>query len=149
LLRGTPSHGIIGRMSREKELQLIAKKYNLKFIVLFGSKARGQVQNKESDLDIAVFSNKKPDYELFRDLFSDLSDVFSKENVDLRFLNDADLLFRFNVVKDGKLLYGDKDAYQAYTLSTIRMYTDDLKKFAPFQDRLLELNQKRLEEALC
>jgi len=131
-----------------KKIAAISKKYGLIFIVLFGSRARNQKRTAESDTDIAVLTKNEPDYTLFGELFSELSDLFPHENVDLRFLNGADLLFRFNVVKDGILLYGRESEYRNYTLSSIKMYYDDLRKYEPFLNKLLENNQKKLEANL-
>lgn len=126
----------------------VAKKYNLVFVVLFGSKARTEKPNPETDLDIAILTKSEADYKLLGKLFSEFSDIFRGENVDVRFLNNCDLVFRHNVVRDGVLLYGNKDKYLSYRLLTIRRYIDDGKKYFPVLDEMIENTQKKLEERL-
>ena len=137
------------QISFDKEkIARIAKKYNLVFVILFGSKARKEKPNIETDLDIAVLAKKETDYKLFGNLYSEFSDVFRGENVDVRFLNNSDLLFRHSVVRDGVLLYGDENKYLAYRLLTLKRYSDDGKKYFPMLDRSIEVKQKFLEKHL-
>jgi len=133
--------------AQKQEIKKIAKKFGLLLVVLFGSKAKGGF-GKESDLDIAVLSEKPPSYRLFKELFSALSQIFKKENVDLRFLNEADPLFCFEVIKNGILLAGENSFYNDFKVQTIKTYIDDGKKYFPYLEKLLEKNQKVLEEAV-
>lgn len=132
----------------KEKIAKIAQKHKLLFVIAFGSKARGARANAESDLDIALLSFQQPDYDLFGKIFSDFSDIFRGQNVDVRFLNNTDLLFRFQVVKDGILLFGRKKDYSFYKLSIMRQYADDGQKYFPMLDRMIEVKQKFLEEHL-
>lgn len=132
----------------KEKIAKIAQKHKLLFVVLFGSKARGERENAESDLDIGVLSSQKSDYDIFNKIFSDFSSAFRGHNVDVRFLNDTDLLFRFQVVKDGILLFGREKDYGIYRLSIMRQYKDDGQKYFPMLDRMIEVKQKLLEESL-
>lgn len=132
----------------KEKIAKIAKKYKLLFVVLFGSKARMEKPNVETDLDLAVLTNMSPDYKLFGNLFSEFSDIFRGENVDVRFLNDSDLIFRNSVVRDGVLLYGDENNYLNFKLLTIKQYVDDGKKYFPALDEKIENSQRILEEKL-
>lgn len=133
--------------NREK-LVKVAKKYDLMFVVLFGSKARGEHPNAESDIDIAVLPSEESDYELFKNLFSEFSDIFRGENVDVRFLEGGNLLFRYEVVKDGILLAGNEKKYENYKLSIIKSYSDDKQKYLPFLEKRLIKRQEYLEGTL-
>ena len=132
----------------KKEISRIAKKYKIVFVILFGSRARMEKPNSETDLDIAVLAKKETDYKLFGKLFSEFSDVFRGENVDVRFLNGSNLLFRHSVVRDGILLYGDENKYLEYKLLTIKRYVDDGRKYFPALDEKIENAQRTLEEKL-
>jgi len=132
----------------KERITRIAKKYGIVFVILFGSKARLEKPNSETDIDIAVLTKSKPDYKLFGKLFSEFSDVFRGENVDVRFLNDSDLLFRHSVVRDGVLLYGSEKKYLEYKLLTIKRYVDDGRKYFPMLDRSIEVKQEFLEKYL-
>lgn len=131
------------------KVEKIAKKYRLAFVIFFGSKARGERANEESDLDIAVLSLQEPDYDLFGKIFSDFSDIFRGQNVDVRFLNDSDLLFRNSVVRDGVLLYGDENNYLNFKLLTIKRYVDDGKKYFPAVRRLIERKLEDLQKGIA
>lgn len=132
--------------SQKEKIRRIAQKYGIVFVVLFGSKARIEKPNAETDLDIAVLVKGKPNYKLFGKLFSGFSDIFAGENVDVRFLNDYDLLFRYEVVKDGILLFGDSDKYLEYKFSIIKRFVDDGRKYAPFLKELLRNQQSILSK---
>lgn len=132
----------------KEKIAKIAKKYHLKFVVLFGSRARKEARNIESDLDIAVFAGKEVDYKLLLNLFSEFSDVFPEENVDVRSLDITNLLFRYQVIKHGLLLFGNEKEYLEYKLNIIKQYTDDGEKYFPFLEDRLNRQQKYLEEKL-
>lgn len=132
----------------KEKIAKIAQKHKLLFVVLFGSKPRMEKPNPETDFDIAVLTKKVPSYKLFGKLFSEFSDVFPGENVDVRFLNDTDLLFRHSVVRDGVLLYGDEKKYLDFKLLTIRQYVDDGRKYFPALDEKIKNSLKILEENL-
>ncbi len=130
--------------AQREEIKKIAKKFGLLLVVLFGSKAKGDF-GEESDLDIAVLSGSPPSYRLFKNIFSALSKIFKKENIDLRFLNEADPLFRFEVIKNGVLLAGERSFYNDFKVQTIKAYIDDGRKYFPYLEKLLEKNQDLLE----
>lgn len=132
----------------KEKIGTIAKKYHLKFVILFGSKARLEPRNIESDFDIAVFAGKETDYKFLLNLFSEFSDLFPGENVDVRSLDTTNLLFRYQVVKHGVLLFGDKKKYLMYKLNIIKQYVDDGQKYFPFLEDRLNRQQKYLEEQL-
>ncbi|OGK15080.1 hypothetical protein A2690_02285 [Candidatus Roizmanbacteria bacterium RIFCSPHIGHO2_01_FULL_39_12b] len=132
----------------KEKIAKIAQKHKLLFVILFGSKARGEKPNIETDIDLAVLTNRTPGNKLFGNLFSEFSDIFRGENVDVRFLNDSDLLFRNGVVRDGILLYGDEGNYLNFKLLTIKQYVDDGKKYFPMLDRLVIKQQEYLERSI-
>lgn len=133
---------------QKKQINKIAKKYGIIFAVVFGSAAQSR-QKPESDFDIAVLLKKATDdYETFSRLFGDLSTIFRGQNVDLRFLNDADPFFRYEVVKDGQLIYGNKEDYNQFKIYINKIYIDDGRKFFPYLEQLLANNQKKLEKSI-
>jgi len=54
----------------QEKLDQISKRYNLIFVLLFGSRAKNQIQNEESDLDIAILAKNDIHVDLFGKLFT-------------------------------------------------------------------------------
>lgn len=131
---------------QQEKLNKIGEKYDLALILAYGSYATGKPR-ADSDLDIAVLDNVKPDYERFKSLFSEVSDVFPGKNVDLRFLNDADPFFRYQVIKNKQLLFGQK-AYNEYEIYAFKSYLDDGKKLVRLQQEKVCQNQELLNQRL-
>ena len=129
------------------EIEKVALKEGLLFVVLFGSQTNGQAK-QESDIDLAVMVKGKPDYRLFSRLFKNFSEIFKTDKIDVRFLNGADPLFRRQVTQKGKLLYGNKHQYNLFKAYAYRSFADDGKKYFPYLDKILKRNQKELGVAL-
>lgn len=121
----------------------MARTLGCELVIAFGSRVT-KSEHKDSDLDIAVLTKTTPDYDVFQKVYASLSDIFKGENVDVRFLNEADPLFAMQVVKNGVLLYGDQDTYDDLKMITNRRYVDDGKKYFPMHEQLLIEQQKRL-----
>lgn len=89
-------------------MKRLLKKYGVRLAYLFGSSVHGKT-GRESDVDIAVllperFSKKKR-FEIKLALMKDLARYFEKK-VDVVILNDlSSLLFRYAILREGKLLY--------------------------------------------
>ena len=112
---------------------------------LFGSVARGHA-NRLSDIDIAVML--KPDigmldsikYQL--QLLADLEKYFGKE-LQVTILNSASLLFTYQVIRDGVLLFERSHS------DRIEFEVHAMKQYFDFKPRLDFLNQavmKRIRE---
>jgi len=134
-------------LSQKRQIKEIGQKHGLLFAVVFGSVAKGQ-KRPNSDFDIAVLAKKKPSYQLFKNLFSEFSEAFKGENVDIRFLNESDPFFRFQVAKAGKLIFGNLQSYNQFRVFANKIFIDSNKKNSPFLERLLEKNQKQLERTV-
>ncbi|QQG40754.1 MAG: nucleotidyltransferase domain-containing protein [Candidatus Levyibacteriota bacterium] len=132
----------------KEKMAAIAKKHGLVFVVLFGSKARGEKPNAESDLDIAVLAKKDLSYKQYMNVHSMIADLFSGQNADVRLLNDTDLLFQHNVVRDGILLFGNHEEYKTYKRLIVRRYVDDGEIYFPMLDRLVFKQQEELERKI-
>lgn len=81
-------------------------------IYIFGSTAKGK-SRKESDIDIAILTDRRvDDYELFI-LSQKLADILKKE-VDLIDLNKASTVFKIQIIKTGKLIYNSNNLKKMY-----------------------------------
>lgn len=103
----------------------ISIKYKIKFAYLFGSRARGNNKNN-SDIDIALFFEE--DYDsleevLIRGNISEDGIAFFNMPFDVISLNNAPLLLKYQIVKEGIIL---KDDYDRSTFESLvlREYFD-------------------------
>ena len=92
----------------------IAKKFQLKLIIIFGSFANGKFR-KDSDLDIAVLGFKEVSFNEQIKLTNELSLIFNK-NIDLSVLNRANPLLLFQVSQNPVLLYGSRPDFLKFKL---------------------------------
>lgn len=115
----------VTRLQKQK-LREIGKKYNLRFIILHGSYAKNS-SRKGSDLDIAILSKSFLTFENNLEIHGKMADILGDNQdreLDLKSLNTADPVFRFEVVRDGILLYGDRTEFDEFRLYAYRDYMD-------------------------
>lgn len=102
---------------QQKRIEEIAKKYDLKMILLFGSQVSGRT-HKESDVDIAVLPEKNLTFEQEVFLNTDLIHVLG--NVDLTNLRKAPPLLMKEIIENYKILYEKEEnvfnAFYSYAL---------------------------------
>ncbi len=110
----------------EERVSQVAEANNLSFVVIYGSVARGD-SSEESDIDIAVMGEEEVSFKTLVDLNNIFIDVFGQEKVDVKSLHKVTDLFRYEVIKDGFLLYGDKKKYQLYKIYAFRRYCENKK----------------------
>ncbi len=109
----------------------------VQFAYLFGSRARGQ-HRPDSDVDLAVaISDAPPD--AYRQLVRRLS---VDGDLHLTLLHEAPPLLRYNVLRDGKLVFErDAAARIRFQVRTMSEYLDML----PGQERLVQAQKARLK----
>ena len=94
----------------------------LKLVVLFGSRATGTPPpTPESDLDLAVWAGTRLDFWACRKA---LADVFDGYRLDLALLERADPLFRHEIMRAGRCLWGDADRFADYRAFAYRAFVD-------------------------
>lgn len=86
----------------------IIKKYDLKLLLLFGSRARGDARY-DSDTDVAFMSGKKLDFNEKAKLMMDLLPVVKAEEtkIDVVDVKTAHPLLLYLIMKDAKILYAE------------------------------------------
>lgn len=128
-----------GRLART------ASKLGLPLVVLYGSWARKRpAPGPESDVDVAILGCAK---ERYWDCYKGLSECVAAGPLDLVRLDDADPLFRWEIMERAALLYGDPDLFCEYRAFAYRDFVDsaDLLKL---EDVLARKKLARLGEQL-
>ncbi|MCI0680453.1 nucleotidyltransferase domain-containing protein [bacterium] len=138
---------------QKNKIDAVAKKHGLRFVILHGSYATGKIRSaagevKGSDLDIAVLGNERLSFNVMLDLIGAFGDIFgdgSERELDVKQLHGVDSLFRFFVVKDGVLLYGDRTAYDEFCAFAYRDYMDS-RDLRDLQNILLRKSTRSIKE---
>jgi predicted nucleotidyltransferase len=102
-------------------LKKLLRSYQVKIAYLFGSQKEAGIafltgearkMRKRSDLDIGiVFENfpVKP-FEVYGELYADLSAIFEPFKIDLVFLQETGVLFQYEAIK-GEILYCEEERF--------------------------------------
>ncbi len=122
--------------NQKLKIAKIAKKFQLKLVVIFGSFVSGKNRN-DSDLDIAVLSLREVSFKEQISLINELSQIFNK-NIDLSVLNKANPLLLFQASKNSILLYGSREEFLKFKLYAFNAYND----YAPYFAMEKNLNKK-------
>ena len=131
-----------------KQICEIGKKFDLRFLVLYGSAAIGKLHD-ESDIDIAYFGNEKLASEQLFNLSSDITDTLriGYRTLDLVDLKTANLLLRYEITSQGKLLHGDETDYANYRVYSFDSYMDG-KSLRTLERTMIDKRQKVLAGVL-
>ena len=121
-------------------LPQIFKKFPLiKAVYIFGSCAAGK-DNKNSDLDLGIIPGSPDIHKQRLDILYELAKAgFSK--VDLVFLDTDDIVLKYEVIRQNKLIYQTDDFERGSTFSLIiRKYLD----FLPYLETQRQAYKKRI-----
>lgn len=102
------------------------KRDDINLAYLFGSQATAKA-GKISDIDIAILlkGETKLNLDFKTEITSELMSLLSVNKIDVVFLNNATPLMRYEVIKDGKVIFSDPDFdLTDYKISVIREYLD-------------------------
>jgi len=114
---------------------------SINFAYLFGSIVRGDT-NELSDIDIAVMLDeslsKKDMFNKELDLISELTCVLKSDKIDLVVLNDAPLLLKYNIIKDGHVLKSDETKRIAFETGVMSRYLDEQYHIKRHTDMILQ-----------
>ena len=124
-------------------LDKLVNKYKITLIVLFGSYADGKVRD-DSDIDIGIYLEDKIGVKEETNLIEDMVHAFKRDNIDLVILNTASPVLRFEVVRNGKLLFertpGD---FLQFKLLSMKRYWE-YPRFQKYSKMYMDKKEKRL-----
>lgn len=111
----------------EEKLEIVKKaileKIDCEVILLFGSYARG-TQNAESDIDIAIKSNKEISKKEIFEIRLELEETI-KNDIDLINLDNINDDFRYEILMNGKILYCQNQLkFELYKIDMCQEYFD-------------------------
>ena len=123
---------------------VLFKEKDVLFCYLFGSRAY-QNFNNQSDIDIAVFLDKKSTKDLFQKRL-ELIAVFSralKKETDVVILNNLhSIFFKYVIMKEGKLIFEkSQEPRIEFELKTLKQYFDFMPILKMYRQRVL-VNKK-------
>jgi predicted nucleotidyltransferase len=129
----------------QQKLSSATHDFELRLVVLFGSYAKGKPEpGPESDIDIAVYGCSR---EAYWDCFRAVSAAFGMFELDLVRLEDADPLFRHEIMQFGVLLAGDPDFFCEYHAYAYRDFMDSADLIA-LEDVLFQKKMARIRRIL-
>lgn len=128
---------------KQIDIDRIAKKYHLDFVILHGSKAAGKLKGPETDVDIAIYRNGGIGDKEFFEIYSEMMTVFRGEELDMKTLHRVNSLFRYYVTQNSQLLFGNKTIYNEFKAYAYRDLVDSLSLIR-LEDYLTKKYQKEL-----
>jgi len=93
-------------------------------LILFGSRSSGYAK-KDSDFDIAVFCGKPLNLEEKINFILKAAEILnvSEEKIDIIDAYSASPLLQFEIVRKGKLIFGEKEDFNKFKLFAFKNYT--------------------------
>lgn len=109
--------------SKKTEIKGLAEKYKIKFIVLFGSRVKGNPR-EDSDFDVAVYTDNFHEMGKYSDMLVGLANIFGvfEDKIDLTDLKNANPLLRYEITSKGKLVFGNELEYLQLEAFAFRDY---------------------------
>lgn len=109
--------------SKKSEIEALAEKHKIKFIVLFGSRVKG-TPREDSDFDVAVYMDNFHEMGKYSDVLAGLANVFGvfEDKIDLTDLKNANPLLRYEITSKGKLVLGNELEYLQLEAFAFRDY---------------------------
>ena len=129
-------------MRLKKQISDVLKKEPVEFAYLYGSVAEGR-ETEMSDLDIGIFIEEPGEFglkELGR-LKNELDRATGRE-VDLRVLNDSEIVFQHQVLSKGELIFSSNEEER------VSFETDVYKKYLDFKPFFKKYSDVRRSKTL-
>ncbi|MCB2360175.1 type VII toxin-antitoxin system MntA family adenylyltransferase antitoxin [Clostridium estertheticum] len=125
----------MGYLYNLDELRNTCVKHGIKMVLLYGSQAMGN-SNEKSDVDLGLLL--KDDSYDFEDIIKDLMKVFNGDIIDVAILNHGDPVLKFEIISNYKILFCEEDEiFLEFYLNTVKQY-NDTKKFRILEKVYLE-----------
>lgn len=131
----------------KNKIEEIAKEFNLKLILLFGSQVNRQT-HPETDVDLAFLPENDFSFDDEIMLNSKLSGLFrDKKIIDSVNLKKANPFLKQEIAKNPLLLYGKEEDLFEFKAQAFRSYVDHLSLLS-LEDFLIKKRQKLLAKSI-
>jgi predicted nucleotidyltransferase len=148
LYRNEPFCDILQKM-REETLKIIAEKFGIRLIYLFGSQADagrtylegGKIESGPfSDLDVAVSFEKPPaaTMKVYGNLYREISELFDPFSVDLLFMHEVNSLFRYEIIRGVRIYERDGLIADEFEERVMKIAEDLIFKKRIFDQEVME-----------
>jgi len=110
---------------QKEKIEEIAQKYQLRLVLLFGSRASNKFVRKDSDFDIAFLSQKNLSFDQENYLNYELTNIFQNNKVDTVDIRKAPPLLMKQIFDNNIILYcKNKIIYHKYMIYAERRYAE-------------------------
>lgn len=107
---------------QKKNIAKIAKKYNLKLVLIFGSRISKKT-HQESDLDIGILTKKVFSFKKHLSIISDFENIFHIQP-DITTLNHADPLLLRKIIENSLIIYGKPRDFAEFKMNAFFQFCD-------------------------
>jgi predicted nucleotidyltransferase len=111
--------------AQKENLERLRNEFGISLILAFGSRVKG-ISHPRSDLDIGVLCTRGFDARIV----TELSEIFSGEEIDVALLNHADPLLLKEVSEAAVILSGEPRAFQEFRIYAFGRYVEHRPYFA-------------------
>lgn len=126
------------------KLSKIAKKHNLSFFILFGSRATDK-QKPTSDYDFAFLSKNKISADEEINIFDEIMKTLSTENIDLINLRThTNVILNQEIFSKGKIIYESEKGFFSKKKYEAFFNYQDFKPYLEYESKLLEKRLAKL-----
>ena len=108
---------------RQDKIEEIARKYNLRLLLLFGSQVSGKT-HLMSDFDFGYVGKKELSYTERSSLANELSKLISFSDVEVIDLKNGSPFLLKEIVKNNKVFFEEDGAYADFYTASTRIYFD-------------------------
>jgi len=112
------------RRDSSKVLPVLREDQRIHIVYLFGSRMKSEYDER-SDVDIAFYADEQFTWDDYYRLYGDVTKKLRSNRIDLLWLNKADCIMKFQVIKSGKVVYySDAESLNAFEQRSKQLFFD-------------------------
>lgn len=108
----------------EMVLPVLCDDQRILIVYLFGSRMRDEY-DETSDVDVAFYTDQRFSWDDYYRLYGSVTKKLRSNRIDLLWLNKADSIVTFQVIKNGKVVYySDAETLNEFELKSKQLFYD-------------------------